>query len=160
MASSPEWVQPLEIIPMSEDDIGLVAGIERNAQITPWSPDVFRDCLKAGYDCNLIRREGDVAGFIIVSRVLDEAHLLNLVVSPTMQGRGLGYEALHRVMRDLADQGMILMYLEVRASNFRARRLYESLGFRINGLRRDYYPSPAGREDAILMMAELGPGHK
>jgi ribosomal-protein-alanine N-acetyltransferase len=45
--------------------------------------------------------------------------------------------------------------LEVRASNLAAIGLYRSMGFADIGLRRDYYRTENGREDAILMGREL-----
>jgi ribosomal-protein-alanine N-acetyltransferase len=39
--------------------------------------------------------------------------------------------------------------LEVRASNHAARALYEGLGFKVEGVRRDYYQEP--REDALIL---------
>ena len=44
---------------------------------------------------------------------------------------------------------MTKIYLEVRESNRAAIALYEKLGFRREGLRRDYYEEP--RENAVLM---------
>jgi ribosomal-protein-alanine N-acetyltransferase len=45
------------------------------------------------------------------------------------------------------------LYLEVRASNADAQRLYERLGFNVVGRRAGYYRQP--REDAIAMGVEL-----
>ena len=43
-------------------------------------------------------------------------------------------------------------WLEVRASNARARSLYARRGFNEVGLRRGYYPAAQGqREDAVVM---------
>jgi ribosomal-protein-alanine N-acetyltransferase len=46
-------------------------------------------------------------------------------------------------------------FLEVRASNLAAYRLYERYGFNEIGRRRDYYPAPGGREDALVMACTL-----
>jgi ribosomal-protein-alanine N-acetyltransferase len=43
-------------------------------------------------------------------------------------------------------------YLEVRDSNFGAQALYEKLGFRRVGLRKNYYHNPV--EDAVVMALE------
>ena len=44
------------------------------------------------------------------------------------------------------------LWLEVRASNERARAVYLRYGFSEVGRRRAYYPVPQGpREDALLM---------
>jgi ribosomal-protein-alanine N-acetyltransferase len=39
--------------------------------------------------------------------------------------------------------------LEVRESNSAGRALYESLGFRVDAVRRGYYQNP--REDALIL---------
>ena len=46
-------------------------------------------------------------------------------------------------------------FLEVRASNQSAYRLYERYGFNEVGRRRDYYPAAGGREDALVMACTL-----
>jgi ribosomal-protein-alanine N-acetyltransferase len=51
--------------------------------------------------------------------------------------------------------GARLLFLEVRPSNAAALRLYERHGFQRIGLRRDYYPAPAGREDALIFSLPL-----
>ncbi|MCR2392783.1 ribosomal-protein-alanine N-acetyltransferase, partial [Salmonella enterica] len=48
------------------------------------------------------------------------------------------------------------LWLEVRASNQAAIALYEDLGFNEVTVRRNYYPSAHGREDAIVMALPLG----
>jgi ribosomal-protein-alanine N-acetyltransferase len=40
----------------------------------------------------------------------------------------------------------------VRRSNHAARALYEGLGFRVRGIRRDYYAEPV--EDALILWRE------
>jgi ribosomal-protein-alanine N-acetyltransferase len=52
------------------------------------------------------------------------------------------------VARDATD-----VYLEVRDSNYRARRLYGSCGFKEVGRRRSYYRLPV--EDAIVLRRTL-----
>ncbi|MNR57792.1 ribosomal-protein-alanine N-acetyltransferase [compost metagenome] len=50
---------------------------------------------------------------------------------------------------------MVTLWLEVRASNRAAIALYEDLGFNEVTVRRNYYPSANGREDAIVMALPL-----
>jgi ribosomal-protein-alanine N-acetyltransferase len=47
------------------------------------------------------------------------------------------------------------MLLEVRPSNEAAIRLYQRYGFERIGVRRGYYPTEGGREDAIVMRISL-----
>ncbi|WP_339366100.1 GNAT family N-acetyltransferase, partial [Vallitalea maricola] len=46
-------------------------------------------------------------------------------------------------------QGIISFTLEVRVSNKNAIKLYEKLGFKIAGLRKNFYDKP--KEDAYIM---------
>jgi ribosomal-protein-alanine N-acetyltransferase len=146
---------------MAESDLDQVLVIENAGQPAPWSRKVFEDCLKAGYLCRVVETQGHVVAFLVVSRVLDEAHLLNIVVAPDWQRRGLAGSVMQALLEDMRHEGMALMYLEVRQHNPAARRLYQSLGFAANGYRRDYYRTADGsREDAILMVRELAASHK
>ena len=43
------------------------------------------------------------------------------------------------------------MHLEVRIGNVRAKGLYEAFGFKSDAVRRNYYRTATGREDAVLM---------
>ena len=53
------------------------------------------------------------------------------------------------VLTEASSAGALAATLEVRASNTAARSLYETLGFRVEGIRRDYYRAP--REDALIL---------
>jgi ribosomal-protein-alanine N-acetyltransferase len=55
-------------------------------------------------------------------------------------------------MRAAARKGASRALLEVRAGNREAVALYESLGFRRLGLRREYYREPL--EDALVLVRE------
>ena len=57
------------------------------------------------------------------------------------------------LLRFAGELGLNTLYLEVRAGNAVAIRLYERLGFEKNGLRKDYYSDPS--EDAVLMALQL-----
>jgi ribosomal-protein-alanine N-acetyltransferase len=100
----------------------------------------------------------EVVAFAACSRVLDEASLLNLAVAPSSRGGGLGRQLLEAMCRLLHDDGVQRLFLEVRAANLPARALYRSMGFTIDGQRRNYYRSldGEGREDAIMMSCQFG----
>jgi [ribosomal protein S18]-alanine N-acetyltransferase len=142
---------------MTEANVPEVAAIERATQPTPWSEQVFRDCLSSCYDCRVICRDNQLVGFVVLSSVLDEVHLLNVAVAPAMQRRGIAWAALKQVLADYQGKDMRYLYLEVRESNTGAIALYQHLGFDSTGRRRQYYRTASGREDAILMMRALNP---
>jgi ribosomal-protein-alanine N-acetyltransferase len=140
---------------MGEADLPDVVSVEGAAYDFPWSERVFMDCLRMGYDCAVQLATGRVVGYLILSCVADEAHVLNLAVHPTFQNEGRAGSLLRRAMRQARQFGAASIYLEVRPSNPGAIHLYHRAGFRLVGRRRDYYPTFEGREDALVMRREL-----
>lgn len=68
------------------------------------------------------------------------------------RGRGLGTEATRLAVRHaFDDQGLHRVELEVYAFNPRARHVYETVGFRLEGTKRDALRFDGGWVDAHLM---------
>lgn len=142
---------------MKQADVEAVSAIEKRAYPFPWSPGIFRDCLRAGHHCWLLESPQVLLGYGVLSAAAGEAHLLNLCIAPEHQGHGHGRRLLARMI-DLARWNRAAqVFLEVRPSNPRAIALYREYGFNEIGLRPNYYPSSKGREDAIVMAIELVP---
>ncbi len=145
---------------MRIDDLDAVMAIETAVYPFPWSRGNFADSLTSGYDAWVFRTvdgAGDtLPGYAVLMWIPDEVHLLNLSVAAAMQGRGIGREMLHWLMRDARRRGARGMMLEVRPSNLAALALYRSEGFTQIGARKGYYPAPHGaREDAWVMSRKL-----
>ena len=81
--------------------------------------------------------------------------MLNLCVAREFQRRGLAREILGHLMDEADSLKVRDVFLEVRPSNTGAISLYEQMGFNQVGLRKDYYPTVGGREDAIIYAASL-----
>jgi ribosomal-protein-alanine N-acetyltransferase len=96
-----------------------------------------------------------IVGFAAFHRVIDEAELRNMAVDPAHQRQGTGRELLAEGCRRLLEQGAKQIYVEVRASNMPAQRLYYSAGFGLCSRRRDYYNDP--REDGLVLSLKLSP---
>jgi ribosomal-protein-alanine N-acetyltransferase len=92
-------------------------------------------------------------GFAAFHRVCDEAELRNIAVDPAHQRQGAGRELLAEGRKRLSEQGVKQIYLEVRASNMPAQRLYYSVGFGLRSRRKDYYNDP--REDGLVLSLNL-----
>jgi ribosomal-protein-alanine N-acetyltransferase len=90
-----------------------------------------------------------VVGYAGVWVLVDEAHVTNIAVLPKWRRQGIGEGLLTKLMTVAKAHGADKMTLEVRKSNWGARRLYEKLGFVALGCRRNYYAET--REDAIIM---------
>ncbi|HWU52598.1 MAG TPA: ribosomal protein S18-alanine N-acetyltransferase [Tahibacter sp.] len=146
-----------EMRPLRLEEVADVAAVEARAYEFPWSEGIFRDCLRAGYNCWVLVREQAIIGYGVLSVAAGEAHVLNVCVAPEAQGEGHGRRLMRRLM-DLARwHGAERIFLEVRPSNPRAMQLYHTLGFNEIGRRPNYYPARNGREDAIVMALELLP---
>jgi ribosomal-protein-alanine N-acetyltransferase len=102
------------------------------------------------YDCIIAQISGKTAGFLVSRELIGNAdndgerEILNLAVHPQWRRRKIASALLEH---ELARGGAF--FLEVRESNMGARKLYESLGFRVIGRRNQYYANPA--ETAIVM---------
>jgi len=90
-----------------------------------------------------------VAGFCAFWKVLDQIHINNLAIRPGFRQRGLARLLLARILDEATSLGVASATLEVRRSNAVARRLYESAGFRLAGVRTSYYTKPI--EDALIL---------
>ncbi len=139
---------------MYPEDIAEVLKIERASFSTPWSEISFNSELRSQYSITKVAEmDGITIGYTCVRQIDDECHLLNLTVHPDYRNQGIAELLLKNIFSELNMSRCGYLYLEVRASNLAARRLYEHAGFRNIGIRKNYYVAPG--EDAVVMMLEL-----
>ncbi len=75
-----------------------------------------------------------------------------LLGEPAYRGRGFARAASRMLLQTaFADWGLHRVSLRVRDRNERARRLYESMGFRLEGVLREQARRGAGYEDVLIM---------
>lgn len=122
----------------------------------PWSETVFVDCLTKPYFCEHLLQDGKVVGYYVGLLAAVEATLMDIGISQHARGKGLGRKLLERFIEQCASRKALDCWLEVRASNTAAIRLYQSNGFELIETRKDYYPADSGREDALIMKKILG----
>ena len=152
----PDRQHPL-IRRLATDDLDRLHEVEQLAYPFPWSRRVLSDCLEGGHACFGLQVGHVLAGYSIASIAAGEAHLLNLCMHPDWQHRGYGSLLLEYMINHAVRQGADAMFLEVRASNPRATRLYQNRGFSVIGRRPNYYRAGEAREDAIVMRLPLEP---
>jgi ribosomal-protein-alanine N-acetyltransferase len=145
---------------MHYGDLDQVLALERAAYSFPWTRGNFVDSLAAGYLAEMLLDDrAGLVGYYVAMAGVDELHLLNLTVAPAQQRRGHARSLLDALERRCRERHLATLWLEVRASNARARQVYARRGFAEVGLRRGYYPAgKATREDAIVMSLPLGEG--
>jgi ribosomal protein S18 acetylase RimI-like enzyme len=84
---------------------------------------------------------GATVGTVRVTRDQDTCGIYGFAVDPACQGRGIGRDVLRRVCRELRDEGVQRIGLQVAVENDHALRLYSSLGF-TQTMTEDYYELP------------------
>ncbi len=140
---------------MRHEDLASVSDIERRSYDFPWSHGVFRDCLLAGYQCVVLDRDDDVAGYGVLSVAAGEAHILNICVDPAYRSLGYGDRLLDDILFRARTSSVAKIFLEVRPSNKHALALYKKKGFHKVAQRPAYYQAHDGREDADVLAKKL-----
>jgi ribosomal-protein-alanine N-acetyltransferase len=137
-------------------DLQEIILIEHRAYQFCWTEGTFRDCLRAGYHCQVLAvpNGGIIQGYGILSAAAGEAHIFNICVRPELQGRGLARRILDHLLDIARAEAATTVFLEVRESNAPALRLYSQAGFGEIGVRPGYYPAPKGRREDALVMAK------
>ncbi len=145
----------VEIRTMNYADLKQVIDIEKKTYPHPWTLGIFRDCLRIGYNAWVMTLDRKIIGYGIVMLSPGEAHILNICIDPDCQGKGLGRYLLSHLIKKSRQTDVDMVLLEVRRSNASAQQLYLSEGFHELGVRKAYYPSENGREDAIILAKYL-----
>jgi [ribosomal protein S18]-alanine N-acetyltransferase len=142
---------------MKKDDLDKVMAVEKASFSMPWSRNLFLAEFRSPRISTLMValsdvRVREVAGYIIFWVVEDEMHILNLATAPDSRRKGVARKLVLASVKRASEKGAQRAFLEVRASNLAADRLYSGLGFTGASIRREYYADPV--EDAIVMTLE------
>jgi ribosomal-protein-alanine N-acetyltransferase len=153
----PESVSRIDLLrirTMTHTDLPGVLAIENQNYEFPWGEDIFIDCFRANYECYVCEEMDKVLGYCILSIGAGEAHILNISVDPGAQKQGIGRKMLEHLIESAREKAETI-FLEVRPSNIVALGLYKKIGFNEIGIRKGYYPTAEGREDALMLAMEL-----
>ena len=143
---------------MTEADVAAVAELEKQCFSMPWSENSIRSELDNELSLWLVAEDqGVVCGYVGSQTVLDESDVMNVAVSESARGKGIGEALMRQLMVELSAIHSEKLTLEVRASNLPARGLYAKLGFSEVGVRKNYYRNP--REDALILSISLKEGN-
>ncbi|WNN44922.1 MULTISPECIES: ribosomal protein S18-alanine N-acetyltransferase [Winslowiella] len=140
---------------LTPNDLSHAFAIEQRSHAFPWTEKTFASNQGERYLNYRLDVDGVMAAFAVTQVVLDEATLFNIAVDPAFQRRGLGRQLLEHIITELTQREVLTLWLEVRASNLGAIALYEQLEFNEVSVRRNYYPTAEGREDALIMALTL-----
>jgi len=140
--------------PVEPSDLEDIMALERVSFSSPWSAGYFlREQRTSSARSLLAIVEGKTVGYVIFWVLPGAMDIHNLAVHPAYRRLGIGRALLEAVIGEARSQALGRVTLEVRKSNEAAQRLYHSVGFVIQGVRKGYYSDDG--EDALIMTLDL-----
>ena len=142
-----------------------IDGVTWNSEVSPAPARVGEGFFERNDPGDVLVAEvdGRVAGYAALrqwSRIPSHAHVLEingLAVDPGHQGQGLGRALVAACVAQARRRGARKLTLRVLGGNHRARRLYESCGFQVEGVLREEFLLDGRYVDDVLMARPLGP---
>lgn len=90
------------------------------------------------YDTSIIEWGGRVVGGLMLESKPDSIYVHEIQVSPEFQRQGIGTAVIRQVVEQAARRG-VAVTLSVVQANFRARELYERLGFEVESFEAPFF---------------------
>lgn len=144
-----------EIRPLIRGDVNSLLRLERQIfDADAWSKELLDDEIDSPWVTYLGVFEGE--SLIAYGGIKGdlEGDIMTIGVLPDKRGAGTGRWLLRALIAMARTRGMNALFLEVRASNEVARKLYGSEGFEELARIPSYYRHPT--EDAVTMRLRLG----
>ncbi len=139
----------MTVIPMQQSHIRAVAALEQACFSEPWSAAALAEELDNPHAVFLVAMEGDsLLGYVGMHHLVDEGFVTNVAVAPAARRRGVARSLLAALAAYGAQHRLYRITLEVRVGNVAARTLYESEGYKLDGVRPKFYSHPT--EDAAI----------
>jgi ribosomal-protein-alanine N-acetyltransferase len=145
----------ISLLRIKRSALDQVLNIEKLCHPQPWTVDNFLGEFNRSFCVPLgLWRAETLLAFAFFWLMPPETFLLNLTVHPDVQGGGLGRRLLTNVIDISKKTCVTQIHLEVRVGNNIAKNLYESAGFVLTSIRKNYYTDG---EDAALMTLNIEP---
>ncbi|OGG59709.1 hypothetical protein A2765_03920 [Candidatus Kaiserbacteria bacterium RIFCSPHIGHO2_01_FULL_56_24] len=140
MENSPENIE-VTLDKASMQDVDTFLALERKVSGLPtYSPTLSEEEMRRDLETGvayLIKHENTPIGSIMYDEKGDVAYISYMVVDPAYQGRGVARKALISVLEEL--KGKRRIELVTHPDNAKALKLYQSLGFIVEGRKENYY---------------------
>ena len=134
-------------------DVQAIMALEQGSIEHPWESKAIETLITdSNKTCLIAELDGTITAYVGAESVLDESNIGNIVTHKDYRGRGIATRLFDALLKELKEQGIVKVFLEVEHDNAPAIALYEKSGFTKYGHRRDYY-GPG--KDAVLMSKEL-----
>lgn len=135
--------------PLDQNNLHAVAELEKECfGSNAWSENLLAGEIgREDKHYIVVRVDGIVAAYGGFIQVLDEGDVMNIAVSSEYRRMGLATLIIDSFFRRAEELGIRSFTLEVRDSNYAAKKLYEKSGFEFVGKRTKYY---SDGEDACI----------
>lgn len=135
---------------MTINDVESVYGLEVECFERPWSLQSIEKEVENNNSLFCVcEKDGNIVGYAGMYYVCGEGDITNVAITKNYRGKGLGNELLTEMFRIANENNVFEFTLEVRETNIIARNLYEKLGFKVEGVRKNFYDNPV--ENGIIM---------
>ncbi len=136
------------------NDLDSLVCIESECSGMPWTREQFMDELLFPLAHTYVAEiDGTVVGFFSMHIVSDDAHLNEFGVTEKYRRRGIGYQLTKKMLEICKEYKCAVFSLEVRESSFPAISLYEKIGCKRAGIRKDFYSNP--KENAVIYIMKI-----
>lgn len=144
----------MEIVAMTKEHTAALAELEALCFSRPWSQKALEEETGNPDACFFTAVEGEnILGYAGMHCACGECYMDNIAVFPEHQNRGVASALMEALLQEAKRRGGEFLSLEVRPSNTVAVRLYEKLGFREEGRRKNFYAAPS--EDGLILTKRL-----
>ena len=92
---------------------------------------------------------------IVCSICGEDAEILTLCVLPEFRRQGIASKMIQKMCEYMKNFQVVSFFLEVNVNNIAAVKLYEKCGFEKIGMRKNYYKTKQGRQDALILKKKL-----
>ncbi len=139
---------------MTSKDIDGVFEVEKNCFEHHWSKESFKkELINENARYLVAKLDRKIVGYVGIWLILDEGHITNVAVHNDYRGQKIGDKLVQSLVNLCKENNINSMTLEVRVSNTVAQSLYKKYGFKLAGIRKEYYSD--NKEDAMIMWNDI-----
>ena len=135
---------------MTLDDIESVFEIEKSIFSVPWSKKSFESSISSKDTIYIVATiDEKIVGYLGIYILGDQSDISNVGVHKDYRRMHIAEAMLSYIFDRAKSNNVKEITLEVRESNVAAISLYEKMGFKEIGIRKNYYQKPL--ENGLLM---------
>jgi ribosomal-protein-alanine N-acetyltransferase len=148
----------MTIRPATRDDAADLSRLHTSSFNDGWTTQDFAMWLSRAESIAVLGiREREPVAFGLALAAGADAELLTIATDPALRRSGWGRQIFRALDAEAQVCGLERWILEVARNNVAAQELYKSHGFVEIGVRKAYYRTGEGREDALVMSRPVGP---